>query len=99
MRGAIASTLAVLAVVWASAPSRGAACGNAVYATEKNIAAVKEAEKILDERGVLATPHAYGGLAGLRGGGGDEAGRDEALARCRRMAKVDAICKIEQPTP
>ena len=201
MGRSIAASLAVVAALWVSAPSRGDACGNAVLATEKIVAAVKDAEKMLDdgnpaegrrlivealgdadeiepdtalnrgltdrarriqalatirldadgargeyrkarfaiavgtlkmlskadpdnvakqtdlaealvktwpvearkrltslaERDLLTTPYAYAALARLRAEGGDTRGRDEALARCKLMAKVETICKLEQP--
>lgn len=41
--------IAAVAALWALTPSRSDACGNAVLATDKTVAAVKEAEKILDD--------------------------------------------------
>lgn len=192
----------LVAALWALAPSPAGACGNSVLATDKTVAAVKEAEKILDDgdpaearrriealmgdadefdertpsakgltnrarriislanvriddrqgerrkvllanavfvlsrladaspndaakqadlaealaktnagkakkiledlakRDVVATPYAYAALARLRAANGDEKGRDEALGKCKQMAraeKVESICKLEQP--
>jgi hypothetical protein len=189
----------VAAALWASVPSRGDACPNAVLATDKTVAAVKEAEKLLDDgdpaealrrihdilgsfevfqedtpsakgltnrahriialaqvriddrqgeyravllaqavsvlerfvkaspndvakqsdlgealaktkpgdarkileelarRDLVTTAYAYAALARLRAAGGDEKGRDEALARCRLMAKIESICRPQQP--
>lgn len=192
--------IAAVAALWALTPSRGDACGNAVLATDKTVAAVKEAEKILDDgapvearrriqdllgggeafdertpsakgltkrahriialadvriddrqgerrkvvlanavsvlsrladdspddaakkadlaealakthagkakkiledlakRDVVATAYAYAALARLRASDGDEKGRDEAMTRCKQMAKpekVASICKLK----
>jgi hypothetical protein len=192
MQRALAAGLAVIAAAWVSFPSRGDACENAVLATDENVAAVKDAERLLDEgkpaaarkrlkkalgdldefkpdtpvnralanrvrriralaivrldadgaqgaadtlrriskadsnnaakqtdlaealarvrpavgrklleglaqRDVLATPYAYAALARLRGETGDAPGRDGALAKCKLMAKVKSICKLEPP--
>jgi hypothetical protein len=61
-----------------------------------------KAKKILEDlakRDVVATPYAYAALARLRASDGDEKGRDEAMARCKQMAKpekVRSICKLNQ---
>ena len=47
MRQGLHRILVVAAALWASTPSRGDACVNAVLATDKTVSAVKEAEKIL----------------------------------------------------
>lgn len=60
-----------------------------------------KAKKILEDlakRDVVATPYAYAALARLRASDGDEKGRDEAMARCKQMAKpekVESICKLK----
>lgn len=60
-----------------------------------------KARKILEDlakRDVVATPYAYAALARLRASDGDEKGRDEAMARCKQMAKpekVRSICKLQ----
>lgn len=58
------------------------------------------AKKILDDlatRDLVTHAYAYAALARLRGADGDEKGRDAALARCNRMAKVKSICRIDPP--
>jgi hypothetical protein len=58
----------------------------------------RQARKILEglaKRDVVSTPYAYAALARLRAADGDEEGRDEALARCKPMAKVKSICKLQ----
>jgi hypothetical protein len=57
----------------------------------------KQAKAILEDlaaHDVVATPYAYAALARLRAVDGDENGRDEALARCRPMAKIESICQF-----
>jgi hypothetical protein len=46
----------------------------------------------------VTTPSGYVTLARLRAADGDAGGRDEALARCRAMAKSTSICAL-QPAP
>ncbi|MFT3766473.1 MAG: hypothetical protein QM820_13310 [Minicystis sp.] len=60
-----------------------------------------DARKILEDlakRDVVTTPYAYAALARLRAAAGDTKGRDEALAKCKPMAKVASICTLE-PAP
>lgn len=65
----------------------------------------RKARKILEDlarRDLVATPYAYAALARLRAADGDEKGGDEAIARCKQMArpeKVMTICKREQAAP
>ncbi|HRI72317.1 MAG TPA: hypothetical protein PK156_49120 [Polyangium sp.] len=59
-----------------------------------------KAKKILEDlaaRDIMTTPYAYAALARLRAADGDEKGRDDAVAKCKQMAKVESICKLEQP--
>lgn len=61
-----------------------------------------KAKKILEDlanRDILTTPYAYAALARLRAADGDVKGRDEAIAKCKQMAKVESTCKLEQPKP
>lgn len=61
-----------------------------------------KAKKILEDlasRDIITTPYAYAALARLRAADKDEKGRDEALAKCKQMAKVESICQLEKPKP
>ena len=61
----------------------------------------REARKTLEKlvkRDVVSTPYAYAALARLRAADGDEKGRDGALARCKLMAKVKSICRLQSPS-
>ncbi len=76
-------------------PAKKADLGEALAKTNP-----PKAKKILEDlasRDIVTTPYAYAALARLRAADGDEKGRDEAVAKCKQMAKVESICKLEQP--
>jgi hypothetical protein len=59
-----------------------------------------KAKKILEDlakRDVVTTPYAYAALARLRAADGDDEGRDEAVGKCKKMAKIESICELEKP--
>jgi len=78
-------------------PAKKADLGEALAKTDP-----PKAKKILEDlakRDIVTTPYAYAALARLRAADGDVKGRDEALAKCKQMAKVESMCKLEQPKP
>jgi hypothetical protein len=64
-----------------------------------NASAAKPMLEELAAKDVLTTPYAYAVLAALRASSGDAAGRDEALARCKKMAAKASICEGPKPRP
>ncbi len=75
-------------------PAKKADLGEALAKTDPS-----KAKKILEDlatRDLVTTPYAYAALARLRAADGDEKGRDDAVAKCKQMAKVESICKLKQ---
>lgn len=61
-----------------------------------------KAKKILEDlasRDIVTTPYAYAALARLRAADGDDKGRDDAMGKCKKMAKVESICEPKKAKP
>jgi hypothetical protein len=71
--------------------------GEALAKIEASRAEAREILEDLAAKDVLATAEGYAALAGLRAERGDGAGREDALARCKRMTLTPAICKAPAP--
>ena len=93
MRQGLHQIIAVAAALWASTPSRGDACVNAVLATDKTVAAVKEAEKTLADGDPAA---ALRRIRALLGQAPPRNRRAPAKHSCEFISDADAF---EEKTP